>query len=69
MIRSAPGSNMSFFKNFTFFAVLTVLAAICIPVVNAFYGGDAAALIIGLLIALLGFFACLGYYARKKGSV
>ena len=54
-------------------AILTIafyyLCAFIIPGVHGFDGGDAAALVIGLLVAILGFFACLGYYARKKGGV
>ena len=38
-------------------------------IVDAFDGGDAAALMIGLFIGVFGFFACLGYYARKRGGV
>ena len=60
---------MSVLQNFTLYAVFLVFAAACIPTVHAFDGGDAAALILGLLIGILGFFACLGYYARKRGGV
>ena len=50
--------------------VILVLFCICsqFEVAHAFDGGDAAALIIGLLIGFLGFCACLGYYARKKAG-
>lgn len=38
------------------------------PVAAAFDGGDIAALIIGLFIGVIGIFACLGCYARKKAG-
>jgi hypothetical protein len=34
---------------------------------QAFDGGDAAALVFGLIFGILGVFACLGWYARKQG--
>ncbi len=35
---------------------------------SAFDGGDAIALILGLLIGLLGICACIGAYAKRKGA-
>lgn len=35
----------------------------------AFDGGDAAALIIGLIIGIMGICACLGAYARRQQGV
>jgi len=36
--------------------------------VNAFDGGDAVALVLGLIIGIIGIFACIGCYARKKAG-
>ena len=36
--------------------------------VSAFDGGDAAALILGLFIGIMGIFACLGWYARRRSA-
>ena len=38
------------------------------PTVEAFDGGDATALILGLMIGILGICACLGVYARKRSG-
>lgn len=37
--------------------------------VSAFDGGDAAALIIGLILGIMGICACLGAYARRQQGV
>lgn len=37
--------------------------------VAAFDGGDAAALIIGLILGIMGICACLGAYARRQQGV
>ena len=44
-----------------------LLFFICQPVF-AFDGGDAAALVIGLVLGILGICACLGAYARKRAG-
>ena len=36
--------------------------------VSAFDGGDAAALIIGLVLGIMAICACVGAYARRQGS-
>jgi len=36
--------------------------------VSAFDGGDAIALILGLALGIVGIFACIGCYARKRGG-
>lgn len=46
-----------------FFAI--VLACL-FDQVSAFDGGDAAALIIGLIVGIMGICACLGAYARRQ---
>lgn len=33
---------------------------------NGFDFGDTLALILGLIIGIIGFFACMGAYARRK---
>ena len=48
--------------------VLLVLAIFFPSSVSAFDGGDAAALILGLMIGILGICACLGCYARKRAG-
>jgi len=48
--------------------ILVALIIICIKEANAFDGGDAAALIIGLVVGVLGICSCLGYYARRRGA-
>ena len=48
------------------FVILVI--ALFIPGVAAFDAGDAIALVLGLVIGILGICACLGYYARRRGS-
>lgn len=48
-------------------STLTILCLLVDPV-SAFDGGDTAALIIGLVIGIVGIFACIGCYARKKAG-
>ena len=47
--------------------MLAILTFFAVPV-SAFDGGDAAALIIGLVVGFLGICACLGAYARKRSG-
>ena len=47
--------------------LLFLLLFVCLPV-SAFDGGDAAALVIGLVLGILGICACLGAYARKRAG-
>lgn len=47
--------------------IITLLGLFC-DTVEAFDGGDAAALIIGLIIGILGICACLGAYSRKRSG-
>ena len=44
-----------------------LLAFVCQPVL-AFDAGDAAALVIGLVLGILGICVCLGVYARKRAG-
>jgi len=48
--------------------VLVALIIVCVKEANAFDGGDAAALIIGLVVGVLGICSCLGYYARRRAA-
>ena len=49
--------------------ILITFFALCCGCVDAsFDGGDAAALIIGLIIGILGICACLGAYSRKRSA-
>ena len=47
--------------------VLLMLVFLSQPV-SAFDAGDAAALVIGLVLGILGICACLGAYARKRAG-
>ena len=49
------------------YIVLAILSICCQPVA-AFDGGDATALILGLMIGILGICACIGAYARKRSG-
>ncbi|XP_041934948.1 small integral membrane protein 30-like [Alosa sapidissima] len=46
---------------------LLVFMAI-IPSAAAIDGGDAVALLLGMTITVVGFCACLGWYARKRNG-
>ncbi|KAK6488218.1 small integral membrane protein 30-like [Huso huso] len=45
------------------FIILSLL-----PTVEAFDGGDAVALLLGMTISIVGFCACLGWYARTRNG-
>ncbi|XP_064417623.1 small integral membrane protein 30-like [Latimeria chalumnae] len=47
-----------------FFLLLLSVA----PAAEAFDGGDAAALLLGMAVTVIGFCACLGWYARKRNG-
>ena len=52
------------------FQVFFALVLACLfNEVSAFDGGDAAALIIGLILGIMGICACLGAYARRQQGV
>lgn len=46
--------------------LLLLVCIACLPGAQAWDAGDTIALIGGLIIGVLGIFACLGCYARKK---
>lgn len=48
---------------------VAIILACLFEQVEAFDGGDAAALIIGLIIGIMGICACLGAYARRQQGV
>ena len=50
------------------FAVLWFVFIALIPTVEAFDGGDAVALLLGMTITVVGFCACLGWYARRRNG-
>lgn len=52
----------------TFYRVLSFMLLFVVQGTYAFDFGDALALIIGLVLGFIGIFACLGCYARKRGS-
>ena len=57
---------MEFIAKLCYFICFTI-ALIGTPV-EAFDGGDVAALIIGLMIGILGICACIGVYARRRSG-
>lgn len=62
------GGNMENARLFEKLCILLMLIACLAQPVHAFDGGDAAALVIGLIIGIIGIFACIGCYARKKAG-
>ena len=56
-------------KCWKFVCLITFLLTLFLPTVSAFDGGDAVALLLGLGISVVGFCACLGYYARSREAV
>ena len=59
--------KMATFK-FLFQVFAYLLFYLCQPVAASFDGGDAAALVIGLVLGILGICACIGAYARKRAG-
>ena len=47
-------------------ASLIIFILCLVSNVSAFDGGDAVALILGLIIGIMGICACIGCYARKQ---
>ncbi|XP_061109009.1 small integral membrane protein 30-like [Conger conger] len=50
------------------FAMLWLLLGTFILPVEAFDGGDAAAILLGMAVTVVGFCACLGWYARRTNG-
>ncbi|XP_060759630.1 small integral membrane protein 30-like [Neoarius graeffei] len=62
-------NNMA--SSWTFPGVLAVLCFFFLCVlqpVEAYDGGDAVALLLGMAITVVGFCACLGWYARRRSG-
>ncbi|XP_041714021.2 small integral membrane protein 30 [Coregonus clupeaformis] len=49
-------------------ATLFVMFLSLIPSAEAFDGGDAVALLLGVTISVVGVCACIGWYARQKNG-
>ncbi|XP_066525677.1 small integral membrane protein 30-like [Hoplias malabaricus] len=50
------------------FALLWLVFVSLFPGAEAFDGGDALALFLGMTVTLVGFCACLGWYARRRNG-
>ncbi|MBN3326348.1 SIM30 protein, partial [Atractosteus spatula] len=50
------------------FVALGLFLLACLPTAEAFDGGDAVALLLGMTVTVVGFCACLGWYARKRNG-
>lgn len=50
------------------YRVLSFLLLFVCGGVSAFDGGDVIALLLGLTMGIIGIFACLGCYARRRGG-
>ena len=48
--------------------VVSFLLLFVVHKTAAFDAGDTIALILGLVLGILGIFACIGCYARKRGG-
>ncbi|XP_067110810.1 small integral membrane protein 30-like [Osmerus mordax] len=63
------GVNMAFVgDDRTGTLILYFLFLSFIPVAEAFDGGDAVALLLGVTISIVGFCACIGWYARRRNG-
>lgn len=49
-------------------AVVWLLLLTLVPPVEAYDAGDALALLLGTVLAVVGFCACLGWYARRRDA-
>ncbi|CAF0717527.1 unnamed protein product [Brachionus calyciflorus] len=50
------------------YRVLSFMLLFVFKSTQAFDGGDAIALILGLVLGIVGIFACIGCYARKRSG-
>ncbi|XP_053321524.1 small integral membrane protein 30 [Spea bombifrons] len=50
------------------YRLVAIFVSLCfmLPGVKAMDEGDAIAVLLGVVITVVGFCACLGYYARKR---
>ncbi|XP_034434680.1 small integral membrane protein 30-like [Hippoglossus hippoglossus] len=49
-------------------AVICLIVLTLIPPAEAYDAGDALALLLGSVLAVVGFCACLGWYARRRNG-
>ncbi|XP_053575748.1 small integral membrane protein 30 [Bombina bombina] len=57
---------MTFCKELSRLSAALVSLCFMLPVVKAMDEGDAIAVLLGVVITVIGFCACLGFYARKR---
>ncbi|XP_071770664.2 small integral membrane protein 30 [Centroberyx gerrardi] len=50
-------------------AILWVIFLSLIPPAEAYDAGDALALLLGTVLSVVGFCACLGWYARRRNGL
>lgn len=68
---SASSSIINMESWWRFQSVLVVLCLLFTSLVRpaqAFDGGDAVALLLGMAVTVVGFCACLGWYARRRNG-
>ncbi|XP_050792369.1 small integral membrane protein 30 [Gopherus flavomarginatus] len=59
---------MAFLGNTSKLFVVLISLVLMLPVVEALDSGDAIALLLGVVLTIIGFCACLGLYARKRNG-
>ncbi|XP_067420065.1 small integral membrane protein 30 [Emydura macquarii macquarii] len=59
---------MAFLGNTSKLSLVLISLVIMLPVVEALDAGDAIALLLGIVLSIIGFCACLGLYARKRNG-
>ncbi|KAM9171880.1 small integral membrane protein 30 isoform 1-T2 [Pangshura tecta] len=59
---------MAFLGNTSKLFVVLISLVLTLPVVEALDSGDAIALLLGIVLTIIGFCACLGLYARKRNG-
>ncbi|XP_039379061.1 small integral membrane protein 30 [Mauremys mutica] len=59
---------MAFLGNTPKLFVVLISLVLMLPVVEALDSGDAIALLLGIVLTIIGFCACLGLYARKRNG-
>ncbi|KAG6928859.1 small integral membrane protein 30 [Chelydra serpentina] len=59
---------MAFLGNTSKVFLVLISLVLMLPVVEALDAGDAIALLLGIVLTIIGFCACLGLYARKRNG-
>ncbi|XP_027688527.1 small integral membrane protein 30 [Chelonia mydas] len=59
---------MAFLGNTSELFLVLLSLVLMLPVVEALDTGDAIALLLGVVLTIIGFCACLGLYARKRNG-